>query len=121
MVEDYERWLDGAEMSLREARGIIKLGYNGTVSFKCNQAAEFALKALQIFKYKKFDKAHELAVLAAKLDAPASIVGACEELYPYYVTSRYPDVKVEVSGSKAEHLIELGEEVVKWSRSQTKR
>ena len=59
--------------------------------------------------------------MAAKLDAPANIVRACEELYPYYVISRYPDVKVEVSGSKAEHLIELSEEVIKWSKSQTEK
>ena len=125
-MEDYERWLDGAEMSVREAKGIIKLGYNNTVSFKCNQAAEFALKALQIHRYKtitykRLDRAHELTVLAARLDAPANIIRACAELNPYYVISRHPNVKVEISGSKAEHLIELSEDVVKWSKSQTEK
>ena len=118
MTADYERWLNDARQSEAEAVGILKLKYYNTVAFKAHQAAELALKALQIYRLKSFDRTHELALLASKVKAPENVIKTCEELYPYYTASRYPDVEVKVSGDKAKHLIELSKEVLEWVENQ---
>jgi HEPN domain-containing protein len=118
MQTDYERWLEDAKRSEGEAIGILRLKYYNTFAFKAHQAAELALKALQIYRSKSFDRTHELAMLANRVKAPENIIMACEELYPYYTTSRYPDIEVKVSDEKARHLIELSKGVLKWVEDQ---
>jgi HEPN domain-containing protein len=121
MPSDYERWFADAEKSQAEAIGILKLKYYNTVAFKAHQAAELALKSLQIYRSKSFDRTHELALLAERVKAPETVIKACQELYPYYTTSRYPDIEVKVSEDKAKHLVELSKEVLEWVENQIEK
>lgn len=60
--------------------------------FYAHQAAEKVLKALHIEQRRAMPpKTHNLIELAEAVGAPEEIVGACRELNPEYIITRYPD------------------------------
>lgn len=61
--------------------------------FFAQQAAEKALKSLQIKKFGGFKKVHDLVLLAKYVGAPEEVIENSEKITPFYTITRYPDVE----------------------------
>lgn len=73
--EEAKNWLKKAEEDLGTAEDCIKIKRFYAAAFYSQQAAEKALKALQIEKLSRFDKVHDLLTLADSIIiAPKEIV-----------------------------------------------
>ena len=115
MEEDAKAWINEADENLVTAKLLYENERFKDASFYTQQAAEKALKAVQINKLKKFDKIHDLVGLAQSVKAPRDIVNDCADLTEYYIDSRYPTTKV-VTEKEAEDLIEKCEGVLEWAK-----
>jgi HEPN domain-containing protein len=87
-------------------------------AFLCHEAAEKALKALFIRRFKKLWKTHDLFELAKKLRADKKIVEISKELNPHYIATRYPVVET-YSKEDVERYVKLAEEVIRWAEKET--
>ena len=67
---DAEEWYRRARRYLRVAVANLTAGYADVASFYAQQAGEFALKALQVFRFGRFDRTHDLTRLAKDVGAP---------------------------------------------------
>lgn len=82
-------------------------------SFNGQQAAEFALKALQIHKTGNFSKIHDLPRLAAQVSAPTRILNLATLLTGAYVGARYPDVGgPNITRARAEVYLDAARRIV---------
>ena len=115
MEEDIQRWLDQAIEDLETARFNFKGDRYRAAAFFSQQAAEKALKALYIKRFKKLKKIHDLFILATELNLPKELVDLCKELSPAYTYTRYPDV-IEIKDIEevSEDLINHAEKIIKW-------
>jgi len=93
MKEEITNWLKKSEEDLGTAEDCLKSKRLNACAFYSQQAAEKALKALQIQKFSRFDKVHDLIVLTDSVKAPDEITEYCIKLNPYYTITRYPDLK----------------------------
>ncbi|MEA1904749.1 MAG: HEPN domain-containing protein [Candidatus Hadarchaeota archaeon] len=84
------------------------------------QAAEKALKALQIKKLGRFERTHDLIMLAKSVDAPIEVIQLCELIAPFYTITRYPDVRVSYDERKVSSVIDASEKVGKWVEQNLK-
>jgi len=84
-----------------------------------HQAAEKALKALCILKFKRLWKTHDLKQLAEKLQAAKNIVEISESLNPHYIQTRYP-TGVLYTKDVAEEALENAGKVLKWIKKKLK-
>lgn len=116
------------EQSLHDLNTAQKLLSTGTYYasvFFSEQAAEKALKALDIEKRRRVEFTHDLIELAEALDAPREIVEAATELSPDYVITRYPDAanavpaKLYTEESAKLHL-SYGQKVIEWVKQELK-
>lgn len=89
-------------------------------AFLSHQAAEKALKALYILKFKRLWKIHNLVDLAEKAGAPEDVVDTCDKLNPHYLVTRYP-LDEEYTEAKAEEALSYGKEVVTWAKESLKK
>ena len=119
MDEKIEEWLDRAREDLDDAEFNLKGDRYRLACFLCQQAAEKALKAVYIKKFKKLMKTHDLVILGREVNLPEKLIGYCKELSPAYMYSRYPDV-IEVSNLDeiAEVFLSYAKEVLTWSEKQ---
>ena len=81
MEEEIAGWFKKAEHDLKAVQGSIKTENYDWACFQAQQAAEKALKALFIKKYKRLWKIHDLVKLGEKINAPKEILNSCDELY----------------------------------------
>ncbi len=116
-MEEAEKWMEIADKDIHAAEVNLDNELYDYAAFLSQQAAEKALKALYVKRFKKLRKIHDLVVLAKELGAPQDIIQKCKELTPAYVYNRYPDV-VPIKGinSIAEDLIQYAREVIIWVR-----
>lgn len=90
-------WFKSAQDDLTASRVIVEKKAPAWVAcFHCQQAAEKALKAAQIYFLADFQKEHDLEVLLCSLKRiidvnPISKDAA--ELTDFYVATRYPGIK----------------------------
>ncbi len=82
------------------------------------QAAEFALKALQIDRRGRFNRIHDLTKLARDVSAPPRILKLAAKVTPAYVASRYPDVGGRISKRSAESTVDAARRIVQWVQRQ---
>lgn len=75
-----KEWIRQAEEDLDAANYNFLGGRLKFASFLCQQAAEKALKAVQINVHGRFDKVHDLLTLAQSIDAPQGILESCLSL-----------------------------------------
>jgi len=90
----YERWrdwLDEAGDDLASAEILLREGRYSKVCFLSQQAAEKAVKALLIFKFKRFETIHSVAELLRRAEASEELIKLGVELDRHYITSRYPN------------------------------
>ena len=95
MKEETREWLEKAEEDFDIAKYNLEGGKYPAVAFYSQQSIEKMLKALQIEKLGKFDRTHDLVLLAKSVDAPAEIIEICEKINPFYVITCYPNAFFE--------------------------
>ena len=113
-----DEWFRRARRNLRIARANFDGGFADAASFYAHQAAEFALKALQIHRTARFARTHDLTKLAKSVTAPPRIVKLAAFVTPAYVAARYPDVGGRVSRRSAEALVDASGRILRWVRRQ---
>ncbi len=113
-----DEWLRRARRNLRIATSMLEAGFGDGAAFYAHQAAEFALKALQIFGTGTFDRVHDLTKLARDLGAPPRILRLAADVTPLYVGSRYPDVGRRITRRLAQATLEKARGIVRWVRRQ---
>ncbi|WP_457750677.1 HEPN domain-containing protein [Thermococcus sp.] len=123
---EYERWMKQAERTLSSARRDLGEGYYEWASFKAQQAAELAVKALlRGLGYAPIG--HSITRLLKELQAegfrvPREILSMAMELDRNYIAPRYPDAYPEgvpfeyYSEDVAEELISCAEEIMEFVR-----
>ncbi len=116
MKEEVRKWLEKAESDLSGAEINFREGLYDVSVFLSQQAAEKALKAVQIQKLGKFYKVHDLLTLADSVDAPDEITNCCIKITPYYTITRYPDVGEPITQQSAIDLLDQSSKVVKWAK-----
>ena len=124
MKNEALRWLNKAESDLKHAKYSLENNDFDWAELASQQSAEKALKAVCIYKGLGLIKAHDLTILARKVNAPMEILEKSALLNPFYSSSRYPDVE-ELMGDKlnevaAKDAIKSAEEVVRWCKKQIK-
>ncbi len=120
MKEEISNWWKGAREDLRTAEYNLRGDMLHAAAFYSQQAAEKGLKALQIKKLEKFEKTHDLVLIAKSVGAPAEIAQICEDLAPFYTITRYPDVKIRVDKKIASSVVEKSRKVLEWVDSSLK-
>ena len=120
MKEETKKWMKKAEEDLKAAKLMFKAKKYEYAAFWCQQSAEKAFKAVQIEKESRFDKIHDLVILAKKTGAPEEIIEICKRLTIAYVYARYPDASSGKEDMKeiSEKFIEKSKEVMKWVKSK---
>ncbi len=117
---EYEEWIEKAEKDLHAAEINLKQSLYEVSAFLSQQAAEKALKAAYILKYKRLWKIHDLEQLGEKVDAPEGIIKICKELTQHYILTRYPDEE-EYAKEDAEAALKQAKEVIEWSKNRLKK
>lgn len=113
-----DEWLRRGRRNLRIAKSLVEAGFGDGAAFYAHQGAEFALKALQIFRKGTFDRVHDLTKLARDLGAPARIVKLASDVTPLYTGSRYPDIGRRITRQLAEATLEKARRIARWVRRQ---
>lgn len=113
-----EEWFRRARRNLRAAETILESGFPDIAAFHAQQAAEFALKALQIHKTNRFSMIHDLTQLAREVSSPPRILKLAATVTPAYVGARYPDVGGSITRKSAESTLDAARRIVRWVRRQ---
>lgn len=77
-----EEWQRRARRNARAAAAMLENGFADMAAFHAQQAAEFALKALEIQLSGRFTRTHDLTELARRVQAPPRIIKLCAALTP---------------------------------------
>ena len=116
---DAKEWYRRSRRYLRVAAHILEAGFADVCAFYCQQASEFALKALQVHLHGRFDRTHDLTRLAKDVSAPPRIVKIAAAISPTYVAARYPDVGgSRITRRNAESYLDDAGRLVRWVRRQ---
>ena len=118
-MEDVNKWMEKSERDLYAAKINLQQKLYEVSAFLSHQAAEKALKALYILKFKRLWKIHNLYDLGEKVGAPKDILDLCEKLNPHYLATRYP-TEEEYTEEDAIEAFEFSEKVVTWSKKALK-
>lgn len=121
MKEESKKWLKKAEEDFETAKYTFDGNRSAAAVFFAQQAAEKALKSVQIQKLGKFYRVHDLLTLADSVDAPSEITECCVKITPYYTITRYPDVGEPITGKIAKELLDNSEKVVLWVKQILKQ
>jgi HEPN domain-containing protein len=114
-----EVWFRRARRYLRIAKSNLSDGYADVASFYAQQAAEFALKALQIHRQGVQERTHDLTRLARVLSAPPRVLRLASNVTLAYVVARYPDVGGgRITRRRAEAYIDAARRIVNWVRRE---
>jgi HEPN domain-containing protein len=109
-------WIKKARKDLEASKSSFDSGHYEWSCFQSQQAAEKALKAVYIKKYKKLLKVHDLVLLAKKVSAPKELLQFCRELTLAYEYSRYPaEGKVNNFDEKASKFLNYAAEILRWA------
>lgn len=111
-------WLGKADEDLDAAAHLLRAGHWSLAAFHAQQAAEKALKAVQIHRHGRFDRIHDLWRLASLLKVDPKVAEHCSELSGWYSASRYPDAGGDATEEDAAEAIARSKEVVAWARTQ---
>lgn len=120
MKEETKKWMDKVKEDFRVAKIMFRAKRYGYAAFWCQQAAEKAFKAVQVEREGKFDKVHDLVLLAQKVKAPEELWERCKKLTLAYTYARYPDAPTGKEDMKtiSKQFITDCEEVIKWVRKK---
>jgi len=113
-----EEWFRRARRNLRVANAVLESGFPDVAAFYAQQAAEFALKALQICRTGTFSRVHDLTALGRDVSAPPRIMKLAAAVTPAYVGARYPDAGGRITRRSAESAMDAAGRIVRWVRRQ---
>src|SRR2546422_392526 len=112
-------WVRRARRDLPIPPRKIDDGVADAAAFFAQQAAEFALKALQLHQGRVITKTHDLPRLATLVSAPTRIVNLAGVATYAYIAARYPDVAgPKITRRRAEAYLDAARRVVRWVRRQ---
>lgn len=118
MKVEIKNWWLQAQDDLEKARLLLDGGKYDGAAFFSQQAVEKGLKALYLKKYNYLLRIHDLVKLAREVGAPNKVITKCSIITPVYFEVRYPEGDEppfdKVDLPKAQELIVLSEEVLKW-------
>lgn len=120
MREEVKNWWKSGQKDAETARYNLDGDKLEAAAFFAQQAAEKALKALQIKKLSEFERTHDLVALAKSLDSPTEIIRFCETITPFCTMPRYPDVKITYDKQKFSSVINAIEKVGEWVKQNLK-
>lgn len=109
-----------AEEDLRAAEINLQQNLLEVSAFLSHQAAEKALKALYILKFKRLWRIHDLEKLCLTLGAGEKIAETCKGLNPHYVETRYP-VEGKYTKGIAKKALENSRRVIAWAKGKLKK
>ena len=109
-----KEWIKKSWSDLKTAEYNLKGRKNDAAAFYSQQSTEKALKALQIARFGKFDKIHDLILLAKSVEAPEAIINECRKINPFYVITRYADVEELFDEIKPLELVKSSKRVFLW-------
>ncbi|MBI3413635.1 MAG: HEPN domain-containing protein [Candidatus Aenigmarchaeota archaeon] len=115
-----EEWVKKALEDLESAKYNFKGGLWGNAAFFAQQAAEKALKALFIKRFKFLMKIHDLVTLAKKLKCPNYLKVLCNNLNPHYTETRYPTGRKHTQ-EMAEEAIKNSGKVIEWVKKELRK
>ena len=118
MQEEVLKWWKLAERDLDTAEYNFRGNKYYAAAFFCQQAAEKALKALDLKKSGKIIRTHDLLFLCNRINAPESITEKCIRITPVYTESRYADFSgiKSYTISKVKEILSYTREVLKWAK-----
>jgi len=115
--QEVKEWFEKAESDFDDARYLLADDRGNSAAFFLHQAAEKALKALQIKERGEYDYSHDLIELSSE-KLRDEFFDLFKELNPVYTGTRYPDIAGEI-----ENLGDLEErvgELLEWIEKQLK-
>ncbi len=115
-MEEVDKWLKKAERDLSDGEFNFMNDRLEVAAFLFHQAAEKALKALHILKFKRLRKIHDLVELGKSVNAPQEILKACDSLNPHYIETRYV-IDAVYTREIVEEAFENSKRVVKWVKN----
>lgn len=118
-MKEAKRWLEKAEKDLLAAEINLRQDLYEVSAFLSHQAAEKALKALYVLKFRRLWKIHDLEKLCLALKAK-EIVKMCRKLNPHYIETRYP-VESKYTKEVAKTALKNAKKVVMWVKRRLKR
>jgi HEPN domain-containing protein len=118
--KEVKEWMEKAEKDLKRAEFLLSVGDFEDCAFHAHQAAEKALKALYILKFKRLWKTHDLEMIASTLKAQKRIIETSRKLNPHYIETRYP-TKTEYNEEIATNAIDNAKKVIKWVKEKLKK
>ncbi|MEE9224125.1 MAG: HEPN domain-containing protein [Thermoplasmata archaeon] len=113
-MTETSKWWNHSRSDLETAEYNLKGEMLNAAAFYAQQAAEKALKALQIERLGRFDRTHDLLYLARSVDAPAEILRHCELIAPFYTVTRYPNAEVPFDKREVSSVVKASGEVMEW-------
>ena len=119
-MKEVNEWFRKAEKDLKAAKINLKQGLFDVSAFLSHQAAEKALKALYILRFKRLWKIHDLKELGNKVGTPANLIKICDSLNPHYIETRYP-LEIEYDKEKAKVAINNAKKVIEWVRKKIEK
>ncbi len=119
-MEEAEKWWEKAKEDLETAEYNLKGDMLNAAAFFAQQAVEKALKSLEIKKLGKFEKVHDLVLLAKHVNAPGRVIELSEKITPFYTITRYPDVEISYNKGEVSFIIKASNEVLEWVKRELK-
>lgn len=119
--DDPREWLNRARSNLARAKAELPAVYLEDLCFDAQQAAERAVKAILIFRNKRFPHVHDLTELLSLVEdsgmrIPEELRSAVV-LTRYAVATRYPGISEPVTAEDHRKAIELASRIVTWAES----
>lgn len=123
MKESTKNWLKFSQRDLKNAEILFRGKSYEACIWHCDEAVEKILKAVIIEKKGKIPKIHDLSHLLSesKLKISRSIFEFIEELNPFYLAPRYPELILEskkINRKQALNFLKLTKEFIKWVKFQ---
>jgi HEPN domain-containing protein len=119
-MKEVKKWIKKAERDLNAAKINLQQGLFDISSFLSHQAAEKALKALHILKFKRLWKIHDLEKLCIAVKSDKKIIEISKKLNPHYIETRYP-IEARYTKKIAEEALANAKAVVEWVKQQLKK
>lgn len=119
-MKEAKKWINKAKKDIITAEVNLGSKEYEAAAFFSHQAAEKALKALYISKFRRLWKIHDLQQLAVSVGADERTAALCSQLNPHYIATRYP-TDLKYTKRHAQKALEEAKMVMEWAKKQLKK